>query len=304
MELLLAVGIMTVLVAALYGMFHHTQRALRANVTQVDVLEVGRATMDVLTRDLAQMCASRQRGETNLHTSLSPLVGFGGRSVAELAAMYYVTNPPADLGYYQPVVQTLMTGSATRTNRLQEVYYLSRYGERFIGTSYRVIGVTNGVGTLARLSRELPVKELVYGQLSSNVLAAPAVQYAPLADGVIHFRLRLYDTDGFPFEWQTADRLTNRVLYPAVLMRTNLFLYEDRMPSETTSAFLSNALPSYVEIELAVVEPKTLDQLRAFAPGSAMAGRFLANHAAQVHVFRQRVAIRQAPPIQAVQALP
>lgn len=299
MELLLAMGIMTVLIGALYGMFHHTQKALRANVTQVDVLEAGRATMSVLTLDLEQTAPSRLRFETNLYVSMSPLLLLP-RDTARQKAMYYETNPPPDFSGYKPVVQTLMAGGATRTNVLSEVYLLSRVGERFVGTSYRVINVANGIGTLARYSRELPVRLMTYGHLSSNVLTAPASSYAQLADGVIHFRLQAYDGDGAEMSYDATNRYTNRLQYPNLLLGTNTFLFRDRSPTETTFLFVSNTLPTYVELELGLLEAKTYEQFKAFAAGSVQAQRFLSNHAAQVHLFRQRIAIRQAPFIQAV----
>ena len=50
MELLVAVSIMTFIVYALYQMFHQTQKALRGNITQVDVLESGRAALEMMSR--------------------------------------------------------------------------------------------------------------------------------------------------------------------------------------------------------------------------------------------------------------
>ena len=53
-ELLLAVSLMSVIVFGLYSMFNETQKALRSNVRQVDVLEAGRAAIELLVSDLEQ----------------------------------------------------------------------------------------------------------------------------------------------------------------------------------------------------------------------------------------------------------
>jgi hypothetical protein len=71
------------------------------------------------------------------------------------------------------------------------------------------------------------------------------------------------------------------------------------LPWATNCAFLSNLLPAYVEIELGVLEQQVLDQLKTFVPRSPLATNFLASHVGQVHLFRQRVPIRQSPPIRA-----
>jgi len=313
-ELMLALAIMGVIVGALYGMFHHTQKALRANVTQVDVLEAGRAAMDFLVRDFSQLAASRGQRETNLLVAMSPLSVYGSGG-SRLQSLYYVTNPPPDFAGYNPVVQNLMVAGAKRTNILAEAYLLNRIGDRFLGTSYRVINATNGVGTLARAGGELLARHMAHGWLSSNVLTQPASAYAPIVDRVVHFRIQAYDPTALPITWDTTRRFTNgivdlnadgytnwldaaRLYHPAVVLYTNMFVGQDRIPTETTFLFMTNALPTYLEIELGLLEPKAYDQYRAFDAGSEMAHRFLANRAAQVHLFRQRIPIRQADLLQ------
>ncbi|HOY58803.1 MAG TPA: prepilin-type N-terminal cleavage/methylation domain-containing protein [Verrucomicrobiota bacterium] len=311
MELMLALGIMAVIVGALYGMFHHTQKALRSNVTQVDVLEAGRAAMDFLIRDFEQLAASDVDGETNLLVGMSPLPLLVNDE-AVLKRLYYTTNPPPDFDGYNPVIQKLMGASATRTNTLGEVYLLNRVGDRFIGTSYRVINATNGVGTLARHSGEMLARHMAFGWLSSNILTTPAFSYASIIDRVLHFRIQAYDATGLPMTWNTTNRFMglvdfnndgflNRldaIYYPSIKLNTNVFIARDRLASETALLFLTNALPSYIEIELGLLEPRAYEQYRAFDAGSTMARQFLQNRAAQVHLFRQRIPIRQADLLQ------
>ena len=62
------------------------------------------------------------------------------------------------------------------------------------------------------------------------------------------------------------------------------------------SGTIIEILPAYVEVELAVVEPAVLSkfQARLESGGLAAANAYLTNKAGQVHIFRQRVAIRPA----------
>jgi len=297
-ELMLALSIMTIIVGALYGMFHHTQKALRANVTQVDVLEAGRAAMDFLVRDFEQLAASHVRYETNLLVGMSPLPLRRGEGLG-MRQLYYATNPPPDFDGYNPVVQNLMQAGAARTNVLAEAYLLNRLGDRFMGVSYRVINATNGVGSLARYSSELAARYMSRGWLSSNVLMAPASAYAAVADRVIHFRVQAYDAAGLPMVWETTNRFaTNWIFHPSLMLNTNVFIARDRVPTETMCLFLTNALPAYLDIELGLLEPRAYEQYRAFDAASPMAHRFLENRAAQVHLFRQRIPVRQAELLQ------
>ncbi len=272
MELLLAVSIMTLIIGALYSVFHHTQRALQTNITQVDVLESGRAAMDMLTRELSQVSASGVSGGTNLLCFLSPA--------------------------YQEVRQSLM-GGGVRTNVLQEVYFLSRYNRDYVQTGYRVIFASNGVGTLARFAyttnfyNRRPDSNML-AELTRIVIEQQPTNYLALADGVIHLRMQPYDGSGLPMAWHTTNLFTNRLIYPTVWLGTNVFLVQDRAPTETRFAFLSNALPAYVELELGLLEPKACEQFKAFAAGSIMAERFLSNRAGQVHLFRQRIPLRES----------
>ena len=69
-ELMVAISVMTLIVLVLYGLFDQTQRAMRGNVSQVDVLEGGRAAMDMIATDMEQMRASNVRSATNLFVQL------------------------------------------------------------------------------------------------------------------------------------------------------------------------------------------------------------------------------------------
>ena len=96
LELMVAVGIMGVIVAALYTVFNQTQKALRANVNQTDVLEGGRFAMEQIVGDLRRLSAAGVTAETNFLVSRSPAiqaVPLGELQPADLLRRYYDTNP-------------------------------------------------------------------------------------------------------------------------------------------------------------------------------------------------------------------
>src|SRR6185503_11455848 len=65
-EVMVAVGLLAVIIVGLLAMFYQTQRAFRAGMTQVDVLEAGRATMEMIARDFQQASYSTEVVVTNL----------------------------------------------------------------------------------------------------------------------------------------------------------------------------------------------------------------------------------------------
>jgi prepilin-type N-terminal cleavage/methylation domain-containing protein len=295
MELMLSVSIMVVIVGALYAMFYQTQKALHSSVNQVDVLESGRVAMDLLGRELSQMAPTRLAGglppaaftRRNANDSVALFTALQGEGVNFAAFLTPV---------YQPVVQRLpVAGNLFRTNRLQEIYFFSRYGQAVSGTCYRVLYANNGVGTLSRFTTNANVADLQRLRLPVSSLALLAEQqastnFAPIASGVIHFRVLAYDTFGLPMTWPTNRYDANSVW----LVPDPYDLSAPAAAKETRCAFVSNALPAYLDIELGVLEPTTLAQFQSFPAGSSMATSFLSNHIGQVQLFRQRVPIAES----------
>jgi prepilin-type N-terminal cleavage/methylation domain-containing protein len=252
-ELLLSVTIMTVIIVALYAVFDHTQKALRSTVSQTDVLESGRAAMDLITSELEYMSASNERNVTNLHVRFNPL------------------TPPS--------FQTLPGGATlSRTNLLQDFFFMSRFKNIWNGSSYHVVPIrTNDVvGTLFRFNTNSTLSLLVCSNLTSSLANYPTNDFQRVIDGVIHIPLRPFDARGnlLPVQDRT---LTNP---------PNFFWNQNRF------SFITNALPPYVEVELGILEPQILEQYRSMAPGAGVA--FLKGNAGRVHLFRQRIPIRTA----------
>jgi len=293
-ELMLAVAIMGIIVYALYSLFNQTQKALRASYNQVDVLEGGRAAMEVLTREIEQLSAFDPVNGTNFWVSLMP------------------ASVPA-------VVQNDYAGTPLRTNILEQVFFLSRANKHWVGSAFRVFEATNGIGLLQRYSTNIHASFFSSNTMVNHFLAAtpsdpatPSAFYHRLADGVIHLRVKTYDAAGRPWDYA----LTNYV-YPntnvggvryfwvnasptndppnVILRQRNTRTVENKTVYDTEALFLSNALPGYVEIELGLLEEETLKQFNAIRQGPVqVANNFLRDNAGKVHLFRKRIPIRMA----------
>jgi prepilin-type N-terminal cleavage/methylation domain-containing protein len=241
-EILLSVTIMTVIIVSLYAVFDHTQKALRGSMRQVDVLEAGRAAMDLMTRELEQMSASNETNVANLFVQFS-------------AARPFLQDLPRD----------------KRTNFLQDFFFLSRMNNQWSASGYMVVPLRDGegnvlstVGTLMRFNTNAPTAGAAYQVLSTFLSnAATNVLLQPVIDGVIHMSLRTYDRNGLKF--------------------TDL----------SKRYFRSNSLPGYVELELGILEPQIITQFKSM-PNANVATNYLAKHAGQVHLFRQRIPVRTA----------
>lgn len=297
-ELMVAVSIMLVIIYALYAMFNQTQKALRGNLTQVDVLESGRAASEMIGRELEQITACDLRGTINLYAGMTP-----AQPLMQMDLDQNPSRPPL------------------RTNILQEVFFLSRQTNRWYGTGYRVIGAVSGVGTLYRLSASTNFYDLNHTNLISQFVNAPAAadsrtgqlatNYHRVADGIVHFRLTAYDPDGRRLDAVSTnvspsyrilrtDRAGNRLgLFSSAAQGEdpNVILQADpRDPTRTQTRvfFVSNAVPGYLELELGVLEPTTLKQYDSLRDSPNTAASFLKKQAAKVHLFRQRIPIRTA----------
>jgi len=108
--MMVAVTLMLIIIAALLSVFYQTQRAFRLSVTQVDVLETGRAQMEAFVSELPEIAPSNQSGQTNL---------------------YAVTMFPFLI---QP--RLTIANAAPRTNVIQDFFFLRKHNDEWIGTGY------------------------------------------------------------------------------------------------------------------------------------------------------------------------
>ena len=222
-ELLVAVSITTVIIFALYAIFDHTQKAFRGSISQVDVMESGRAAMDLMTRELEQLSASNETNVVNL---------FAQRSTNTIS------------------FQQSLPGNMLRTNRFQDFFFLNRFNNNWSLAGYTVVPSVSGsgvVGTLWRHSTNSINRAVPFNIMSAFINGtSKTVDLQPVIDGVIHLTLLPYDDAGSLMTW------TNRVPGFVSDPRTSYHYF-----------FLSNALPRFVELELGILEPQILEQYKS-----------------------------------------
>jgi prepilin-type N-terminal cleavage/methylation domain-containing protein len=284
-EVMVAMALLSLIVLALMAVFNNTQAAFRASVTQTDVLEGGRAAMDLITGDLRAM---------------SPSLGISNEVI-------YVKNydGPGAVNFYAgtnayqnpPLIQSLVASSASRTNVQQDIFILSQNNlngvPTWTGTGYAVCLSASNLYTLYRFSTNRPVAQL--GSASNlfwvdfqNFIAYPNNgNYSHLLDGVANFQVRAFDASGRLILTNRINIFTNAIGYNAAPSR---IFYASH-----SVYFYSNALPASVEIEMATLEDRPLQRAESFGTYQA-ATNYLASQAGKVHIFRQRVAVPNVDP--------
>jgi hypothetical protein len=302
-EIMITVGLLSFIIVGLLAMFNQTQRAFRTGMTQTDVLESGRATMDMITREVAQMSPS---GAPDLYLS-------GNRQAPYRATNFFSEPAPSfELAPgYQPLLQALpsMPSNVTRTNTLQRFFFLTRVNQDWIGTGYDVIPdnpLDPMVGTLYRFMATNRVRSGLINlsalfEVASRTAALDSAAGRPvtnlnrIADGVVHLGVRAYAFNGF-LVITNGFRGTNsfaRAPYgPYTNMWNTVACANPLHPDQSATYFMNNAAPAYVDVELGILEPQVLQRYRSFPLDVPLPARqYLSNHVAQVHLFHQRIAI-------------
>ena len=267
-EVLIAVTLMSVIVLGLMAMFGETQRAFRTGINQVDIMEGGRSAMDLIAREVEQAQSSDITNYANFLVRQSVSVPF-----------------PYDLS------QSLPGSGQLRSNVMQEVWFATREGQRWSGIGYSVY-YTNWIGTLLRY--ETNVSQIAFGGSPQIINAAFAARPSKIIDNVVSFRVNVFDLLGrritrtYNFDYpnfQLDGRLVDLVNIPVLA------------GDVVNCAFYSNAIPAYVEIELAVLDPKVAGRARTLGEDSLNSQRrYLEKQAGSVQVFRRRVPIRNVDP--------
>lgn len=249
--------LLAVIIIGLVSMFAQTQKAFRASMTQVDILESGRAVTELVTRDLEQITPSHRTDAVNFFAQIP--------DVAPLVQP--ITGNPSVVG---------------RVNVMEELFFVARENQTWKGFGYRVSNPADGMGSLYRFATNFG-----FGFDPANIFRTynntPLSGMSRIVDGVVHFKVRAFDaTNG----WQTID---SRPFNTFVEMST-------KVPTEVGVYYYSNNIvPAFVEIELGVLEERARDRALAIPAGIARSN-YLAQQSSQVHLFRIRVPIRNVDP--------
>ena len=301
-ELMVAVSIMTVIVFILFKMFDQTQRAMRGNMSQTDVMEGGRAVAEMLGRELEQAGSiwdnwNGLEPRTNFFCSpvqgpfLLNLPGQGLYDLHYLDTVYFLS--PFELAGRQQSHEWEATVYRVlwRTNDIRNSTYVTNLASEGVGwLAKQTLVFTNGLNSLIDpLDPTLPPLPQRLGLLSTE--PGNLARFQKVLEGVVHFRVRPLNSLGQPLYQRL---LTSPILeYSTNQLREALISSPVGKPPEIAYAFVGSALPAFVELELGILEPQALDRWVALPPEARY--RFLTNQAAGVHYFTQRVPIRRAP---------
>jgi type II secretory pathway pseudopilin PulG len=265
-EVLVVVSLLSLIVLALMAVFTSTQRAFRASITQTDVLEGGRATMELMAADLRTLTPSDVGNAVNFSV---------------------LTNQNNN---YYPLIQNLpgSISGAQRVNLLNYFFMLSRQNTKWIGIGYVVDNASSGdLYPLYRFYGETNLQSNPNGLFNNFFQAVSTSQWGSMShlmNGVVHLTARAYDTNGV---W-----INN---FPQVYTNNVEFFSSPPGYGEAQFYMTNNMVPAAVELELGVLEDRTLQRAESF-PTTALQTNYLSDKSGNVHVFRQRVSIPNVDP--------
>jgi hypothetical protein len=206
-----------------------------------------------------------------------------GRELQQMRASYG-SNVVNFYAYVPPyAMEQVLPGAAAvkRTNLMEECYFLTRENQTWTAVGYRVSDPTNGVGSLYRFESSSTAAQTPVA-LFGRYNATPLTNMSKLLDGVVHFKVRAYNPAG---QWITQNINTNN---------TDIFLSPTLSEVERYN-FYSNALPAFVELEIGLLEDRTLRRAQSIPAGTARR-TFLTNQVGKVHIFRMHVPVRNVDP--------
>ena len=299
-EILVVLVLLSLIVFALMAVFSGTQRAFRASLTQTDILQGGRALMDLISSDMETMTTA------NWQTNLSlPFPGNNNPSPNFYQPVnFYVSVKSFASGPPSPLYQTFVTSpsGAERTNLLEDIFILSKGNingvNSWICTGYSV--ATNlADGTLYPLYRFYmttnasagPAGEFGLFNSFTNYNYADSTNWSHMMDGVVNLTVHAYDTNGV---WMTNGYVNPSVMHVRCVRFNPAGVINGVYISEPDCVFYSNAVPASVVVQLATLEDRTLQHAEGLA--GVNQSNYLANSPGQVHVFRQHVWIRNVDP--------
>jgi len=243
--------------------------------------------MELLSREMEQIMAGNRAGITNVHIRL--------------------TAPPNQ--------QALLGANEKRTNVLEGIFFLTHSNKSWLATSYKVLVLTNKVGntfaadaqfadrvgTLCRFTLRISDSDFANTNLLASIMKIldPALDpppnyqvltnYQRVVDGVVHFRIRAYDTNGYSMNYLTTNRFANVSMIYDPLNSSPI----GTLAAETRYTFVNSALPACLEVEMGILEPHVLERYKSY-PNAAVAANYLVGQAGAIHLFQQRVPIRMA----------
>jgi hypothetical protein len=273
------VVLLAFIVLTLMAVFTSTQTAFRAGITQADVMEGGRSVMGQIKGDLETMTPS-------FGVSNQPPGG-------PMGAVNFCANTNSS---FAPLQQSLAGSDSRRVNVLHNFFILGRGNlngrDSWLGTGYAVAGSVDGIYSLYRFATNHPAGSWNPAFMFTNefqIFLGAITNSSRLMDGVVHLTVRPYDRNG---RW-----MTNTYVYDgAIRSGTNRNVWFGAPAwGEVGFCMFSNTLPAAVDIELGVLEDRAIQRAESIGD-SLTRSNYLAQQAGKVHLFRQRIPIRNVDP--------
>ena len=313
-EILVTIALLSMITLGLFATFNQVQRAFRSSMNQVDRLEAGRAVTGMIPAELEQTTPC----DANAVTFAAQILGSTGPFLTPLAQ-----NLP---GTATPAIQ--------RTNLLEDCFILQRQNQTWIGIGY-CVRTNDSAGRLylpetGPGSGQLGVGSLYRFTVVTNVLmnnglpndpgqlyklftlaaqpGSPAISNR-ICDGVIHFYVGTFATNGFPLVLGTSSRTNVAWFRPDAISLSPLYsivhpVRADSNPSYSYPGnlaalyFQSNAVPASVELQLGILEQHAWERYNSIGDATARLNYLQRDEtASRVQLFRQRVPIRNVNPL-------
>lgn len=271
---MVVVVMLAVIILGLMAMFTEVQKAFRAGMTQTDVLEGGRVATEMIARELEQA----QPGYMNAIPGRTNFVAL----------------------VWNQFVQTLPASTGQRTNIMCNIFFLTHENQTWTGIGYFLYpDTTSPPGPVATLYRfETNNSAVQFSQNPGGMLYAfnrasagfnLTNQVSKVLDGIVHFQVRASDLNGYwinPAYAINLDFTTNRIWTSS---DWSFF------PNQVNYHFLTNGVPAFVDFELGILEQSAYDRYKSLPVYNAQTN-YLAHQAGHVHLFRQRVSVRNVDP--------
>lgn len=327
-ELMVAVSLLTVVVLALYSVFNQTQKAFRASLNQVDVDEAARSAMELISRDIEQAAVAGFRATPTNGTVITNLVirydgqfpivssnllGYGLRESAFHELFYWVRSREQPYsfeprGYF--VAPETLPAEAVQGSDLRGLRPFEGIGTlyRFDGFPTEPVSAVTGRDLNGFTNRPAPrqawasriVNAYFQWPLDDVTVRAGRTNAARVIEGVVLFRVIPCDASGRALDpaepWLSGGALEARNLRQLLVSRgVDLGLAPNGNRLNSTLKFARDSLPTFLDLELGVLDPATLSTLRSLP--AAVRGGFIQRNLGKIQIFRQRIHLRAAPPL-------
>jgi hypothetical protein len=247
--------------------------------------------MELIAADLRNLASC---GSVSNYVTNATAYYYGG---VNFAVTNNNPNSPV-LDAYYPLEQPLVGSpdGVWRTNLLQYFFILGRENTKWTGTGYFVDSSSpNPLYPLYRFYAEANVDVnpvVLYSNFLYAVYYSQWTNMSHVADGVVHLVLRAYDKDGY---WLTNGYPSSVPPVPAHARPLNVWFSPPEW-GEVGCTFYSNTVPAAVEVQLGILEDRTLQRAKALGsdlppPANPAQWRYLQGQAGHIQVFRQRVTI-------------